>query len=190
MSVQTEPEHLVQAARSLWNLRQFDLAPRHRGLGVLAERWRLFMGPAWRPVRLGLGALALVHLLGLNLWAWEQRASLKQRQDEMTRLLRDTYPNVQAVIDAPVQMQRETERLRTVAGRASPDDLEALLEVAASAWPPGVTLAALQYEGRTLTLGATDWAPPQIDQFRGQLQAAGFNVQVADGRIALSRARP
>ena len=44
-------------ARSLWNLRQFDLARRTRGARALRDWLRQAMSPAWRPVRFGLAAV-------------------------------------------------------------------------------------------------------------------------------------
>ena len=43
---------------------------------------------------------------------------------------------VAPVLDAPLQMQRETEALRAAAGQAGDNDLEALMGAVATAWPP------------------------------------------------------
>lgn len=187
VSVQTEVEHLVQAARSLWNLRQFDLAARHPGWGAVTDRWHDFIGPAWRPVRVGLIALLVAQIVGLNLWAWHQNAGLRARQQSMVNLLRSTHPQVVSVIDAPVQMRRENDTLRAAAGQLSEDDLEPLMQVAASAWPPGQALTSFQYYAGTLTLAVAGWGRPQIDQFRSDLQAAGFSAEEVDERINISR---
>lgn len=187
VTLQTEAEHLMQAARSLWDLRQFDLAPSSRGLGVLNDYRRRFMGPSWRPVRLGLGVLLAVQLLGLNLWAWERHAELRDKQQAMTGLLRSAHPDVQAVLDAPAQMRRANEALRAAAGRAGDSDLEQLLQVAASAWPLGQPVQGLQYEGGRLTLAVPDWRPDQIDQFRAALEPAGWRVEALEGRLTLAR---
>lgn len=187
VAVQSAGEHLLQASRSLWNLRQFDLAPSNRGLSALGARWRKFKGPAWRPVRLGLIGLVAVQVLGLNLWAWGQRHAIQNKRAAMVEVLRTAHPQIQAVLDAPVQMRRENEALRAAAGKPGDDDLEPLLQVAASAWPPNTPVQAFQYENGTLTLTVLDWAPPQVEQFRSVLQAAGLHVEVAEGRIVLSR---
>ncbi len=187
VAVQSVGEHLLQASRSLWNMRQFDLAPSHRGLSVLIERWRKFRGPAWRPVRLGLIGLIAVQLVGLNLWAWGQRHALQAKRAAMVEVLRAAHPQIQAVLDAPVQMRRENEALRAAAGKAGDDDLESLLQAAASAWPPNTPVQGFQFDSGTLTLAVPGWAPPQVEQFRSVLTAAGWRVEVAEGRIALSR---
>lgn len=190
VQVQTEAELALAAARTPWNLRQFDLAPRHRGLRALRELAKQWRGPAWRPARWGLAALVVVQLLGLNLWAWQQQRLVAQGKEKMTALLRTTHPNVRAVLDAPVQMQRETELLRQAAGQVGPADFEPLLALAARGWPDGQgPVQNVRYEPGRLTLAAPGWTPEQVKAFRGQVEPAGGRVEVADGRVILSIAR-
>ena len=187
--VQTEAERALQSVRSLWNLRQFDLAPRRRGTRALGSALRQLRSPAWRPVRLGLATLLLLQLVGLNAWAWHQRETLAGLRVEQEKLLRATFPNVRAVLDAPLQMKRETEMLRTAAGHAGDNDLEALLGAAASAWPEGQgPVQTLRFEPGKLTLAAPGWSEPQLAQFRERLRTGGWAVDTAEGRISLSRA--
>lgn len=179
----------LQAARSLWNLRQFALARRNRGTRALRDAWRQFLTPTWRPVRYGLIALAALQIVGINLWAWQQRSALQDRQQAIVKLLQTTYPQVRAVLDAPTQMQRETDVLRAAAGKPGETDLEPMLQVAASAWPadrPPVDDIRYEQPGR-LTLAAAGWAPEQIDQFRNQVAPAGWQVEAQEGRLVLSR---
>lgn len=186
--VQTEAERALQAARSLWNLRQFDLAPRRRGTRALGNALRQLRSPAWRPVRLGLATLLLLQLVGLNAWAWHQRQALAELRLSQEQLLRATFPNVRAVLDAPLQMRRETEALRAAAGHAGDNDLEALLGAAASAWPEGQgPTQTLRFEPGRLTLAAPGWSEQQLTQFRERLRPGGWAVDSAEGRITLSR---
>jgi general secretion pathway protein L len=190
VQVQTEAELALAAARTPWNLRQFELAPRHRGLRALRELAKQWRGPAWRPARWGLAALVVVQLLGLNLWAWQQQRLVAQGKDKMNALLRSTHPNVRAVLDAPVQMQRETELLRQAAGQVGPADFEPLLALAARGWPDGQgPVQNVRYEPGRLTLAAPGWTPEQVQAFRGQVEPAGGRVEAADGRVILSIAR-
>ena len=190
VQVQTEAELALAAARTPWNLRQFDLAPRHRGLRALRELAKQWRGPAWRPARWGLATLVVLQLLGLNLWAWQQQRLVAQGKEEMNALLRSTHPNVRAVLDAPVQMQRETELLRQAAGQVGPADFEPLLALAARGWPDGQgPVQNVRYEPGRLTLAAPGWTPEQVQAFRGQVEPAGGRVEVADGRVILSIAR-
>jgi general secretion pathway protein L len=175
--VQTREQRLLQATRSLWNLRQFDLASRHKGARALRDALVRFMSPGWRPVRWAVIGLVAINLIGMNLWAWHLNRMVKQRQADMAQLVQTTYPQVKVVIDAPLQMQREADALRAAAGKPGDGDLEPLLQAAASAWPPGrPPVEMLRFEPGKLTLGAAGWSPDQVNQFRNQLQPAGWQI--------------
>ena len=150
-----------------------------------------FMAPSWRPVRIGLAALAALHVAGLNLYAWQQRAELEDRRTAMVNLLRTTYPQVRAVLDAPVQMQRETDALRVAAGRAGDADLEPMLAATALAWPADrPAVESLRFEPGRLTLAAVGWGNQEIEQFRNRLRPAGWQLDSVEGRLIVSRLRP
>lgn len=181
-------ERSLQASRTLWNLRQFDLAAKHRGSRMVAELWRRLRGPNWRPARIGLGLLVGVQVLGLNAWAWHQRGEIDAKRRSMNALLVDTFPQVRSVLDAPLQMQRETDALRAAAGRPGEQDLEPLLAAAASAWPPNrPPLETLRYEPGRLSVASQGWSDEQIAQFTQQLRTSGWRVESAEGRLTLSR---
>ena len=185
----SDAERALEAARGGANLRQFELAPRHRGSRIFRAGARQFLSREWRPLRVGLVVLAALHLVGLNAYAWQQRAALADKRQAMSELLRATHPGVRTVLDAPLQMQRETERLRAAAGRAGDNDLEVLLAVAASAWPDGLgPVQALRFETGQLILTAPGWAAPQQAQFRERLRSAGFAAEFSDGRLTVTRA--
>ena len=189
VTVVSAGERALQATRTLWNLRQFDLAARHRGTRVARDAWRRWLSPGWRPVRFGLLALVAVQLIGLNAWAWHLRSELNSQRQAMVALLQTTFPQVSAVLDAPLQMQRALEALRAAAGRPSAIDVEPMLLAAAAAWPDSQPpVDNLRYESGRLTLAATNWSDAEIAQFRGQLQPAGWQVDAVEGRISLSRA--
>ena len=187
-------QRLLQAARSLWNLRQFELARRTRGGRALRDSARRFFSPEWRPVRYGLAALALAQIVGLNLWAWHQRDAIEAKRAAMQSLVKATYPNVNPQDiqrDAQAVMQRETQALRALAGKPGDTDLEPMLQAAASAWPvdrPAVE--SLRFEPGRLTLSASGWSDAQIAQFRSLLRPGGWAVEASEGRLTLSRARP
>jgi general secretion pathway protein L len=188
VEVATRAERLLAAARSSWNLRQFDLAPKNRGTAQLREAWRRLMSPPWRPVRVGVVGLVLLQLAGLNLWAWNREHQISSKRTAMQRLLRETFPQVQVVSDTPaLQMQRETEALRTAAGRIGDTDLEVLLQAAATAWPEQRPVQNLRFENGSLTLAAAGWNEPEAMQFRESLRPYGWQVESADGRLTLKR---
>lgn len=186
--VMSEAERSLEAARGTANLRQFDLALRRRGALALRDALRGLQSPAWRAVRFGLVSLLLVHLAGLNAWAWQQRDALDERKRAMSELLRTTYPGVRAVLDAPLQMLRETERLRVAAGKPGEADVEFLLAAAAAAWPDAQgPVQSLQFEPGRLVLAVPGWGEPQLAQFRARLQPAGFGAEFQQGRIEVAR---
>ena len=102
--VQSDAERLLRAARSRWNLRQFELVARRRGTKALRDGARRFMSPEWRPVRLGIVALVLAQIIGINAWAWQMNTAITSKRLAMVELLRTTHPRVRDVLDAPLQM--------------------------------------------------------------------------------------
>lgn len=188
INVMSTPFRLLQASRTLWNLRQFSLTRKSKGLRAARDLWRQFMAPAWRPVRVGLVTLALLQVVGLNLWAWRQQAEIKARGEAGATLLKNTFPQVRAVLDAPLQMQREVQALRTLAGKPSETDLEPMLLAAAGAWPSDrPPVDNFQFKEGRLSLAAAGWSDVQLEQFRSRLSPAGWQVESAEGRLTLSR---
>jgi general secretion pathway protein L len=194
VNVMSRAERALQAARSLWNLRQFDLAQRTRGARALRDGLRRFASPQWRTVRWGLAALVLAQVVGLNLWAWQQRNTVEARRLAIRNAVKATFPRASDLDlqrDAAAVMQREVQAMRTLAGRAGDNDLEALLAAAASAWPADrPPVDNLRFENGRLSLAAAGWSEQQLAQFRSLLQPAGWQVESSEGRLTLSRARP
>lgn len=189
VSVQTPAQRALAVIDSAWNLRQFELAPRARGVRALRLVTRELMRKPWRPVRWGLAALVVVQLLGLNLWAWHQHREVAARREAVTTTLTTAFPQVRAILDAPVQMQKQLDLLRASAGSVGEQDLEALLAAAAMAWPADrPPTEALAFEPGRLTVSAQGWAPQQIDNFRNQLRSEGWQLDASEGKLTLSRA--
>lgn len=187
VTVLPDAERALEATRSSWNLRQFDLAPQHRGMQAVRDALRRFTGPEWRPVRLGLAALVGLQVLGLNAWAWRLDQAVQDKRQAQTRLLQATHPQVRSVLDAPLQMQRETDALRAAAGRPGPTDIEPLLAAAATAWPDGQPpLAALRFEPGRLLITPTGWADPQHGQFADRVRAAGLQAERQGQQVTLT----
>jgi general secretion pathway protein L len=194
VNVMSRAERALQAGRSLWNLRQFDLVQRTRGSRALRDSLRRFSSAQWRPVRFGLAALVVAQIAGLNLWAWQQRNDIEAKRASLQTVVKNTFPRASALDvqrDAAAVMQREVQTLRTLAGKPGETDLEPMLQAAASAWPPErPPVDNLRFEPGKLTLAAPGWSEPQIAQFRSLLQPAGWQVEATDGRLVLTRARP
>ena len=193
VDVQSPAQRLLMAARSVWNLRQFELAPRRRGTRLLRDALRRFMSPGWRPARIGLVSLALLQIVGLNAWAWAQRQAIDQKRSAQTALLAQTHPQVRSVLDAPLQMERETDLLRTAAGRPGASDLEPMLAAAAAAWPESQgPVQSFRYQPGQLTLATGGWSENEVRQFADRLRPGGWSIEPGPGRVVLSRntARP
>jgi len=190
VALQSDAERALQAARSLWNLRQFDLARRNRGAQAARGFGKRFLSPAWRPVRIGLVALLGLQVLALNAWAWRQQKTVDELRQAQVALLREAHPQVRAVLDAPAQMQRENDVLRSAAGRAGEGDLESLLGAAAMAWPASQgPVQSLRFEPGKLTLAAAGWPDAQVAEFRARLLPGGWTVEAAEGRVTLGVAK-
>lgn len=188
--VMSGSQRALQALQGPWNLRQFDLQPRTRGLQAVRQWGRQLMSPAWRPARLGLVALLLVQVLGLNVMAWQQKRQLTQAQGEMSQLLMSTFPATRVVHDAPLQMQRAADALRARAGQIGEQDFEALLSAAATAWPADLPPAeALRYEEGKLAFPSGSWSPAQIETFKRQLASEGWTLENQNGQLQISRQR-
>lgn len=188
VAVLTEGERAMLSCRGATNLRQYELAARHRGMRALREVGRRFMLPEWRAVRWGVAGLIGMQLIGLNAYAWHQERQLERKRDAMNETLRAAFPGVRTVLDAPLQMQREIDRARAVAGRAGEGDFESLLGAAAAAWPDGAGPSpTVRYEPGKLTLAAPGWGEPQIKQLRERLSAAGLAADYAEGRVVVTR---
>lgn len=189
VTVQTPAQRGLGVIDNAWDLRQFDLAPRARGVRALRLVTRELMRKPWRPVRIGLAGLALVQIVGLNLWAWHQHREVAARRQAITAALTDTFPQVRAILDAPAQMQKQLDLLRMGAGSIGDQDLEALLGAAATAWPGDrPPTEALAFEPGRLTVSAQGWSPAQIDNFRNQLRSDGWQLDASEGKLTLSRA--
>jgi len=134
-------QHWLAALASGWDLAQFEFQASANSR--LIKRWQrlgsqLWQTSAWRPARWGLGVLVLSQLLGLNAWAWKTRTDWQAQQQAWTQTLQQTFPQVQVVVDAPLQMTQEVARLRQGAGQLAPHDLESMLGALGQALPSTV----------------------------------------------------
>ena len=192
VQLQTASERALQAAASAWDLAQFDLANsgRTRALrkaGTLAGA--LLRAPQWRAARWGALLLVLAHLVGLNAWAWQERQTLAAKQAGVRNALTQTFTQVQVVVDAPVQMERELVLLRQSAGSMSASDLEPLMAAAAQALPAPWQASAIDYAAGELRLRGPALAAEEEAQARQTLAASGYQLRSDSGALVL-RAAP
>lgn len=191
VSVQHPAQRWLQAASSPWNLAQFDLAssPADRMRKQAERYWHHFRhAPQWQPVRLGLLALLVVQLLGLNWAAWNERRQLAQNKQQLNSILTSTFPQVKLVLDPPLQMEREVGQLRQRSGTLVAQELEGLLTLIGSALP-GTHLQAVQWDGTQLRLKGLAPTAEQQQALRQSL-ASGQMVLAQDGSDWLIRRKP
>jgi general secretion pathway protein L len=178
-TLQQAPQRWLQSARTRWDLAQFDFASssRARALKKLATGWgEVLRDPAWRPARWAAVALLALNLVGLNASAWKERASLDDKRQQVQQTLRETFPQVKVIVDAPVQMEREVAALRQQTGVASPRDLDALLGALAAALPAGRTPTALEYGGGQLRAAGLALSPEDVRGVATQLRTLGYGA--------------
>ena len=188
VDLHTASARALDAARSDWDLAQFDLSStsRSRALrkagGVLSA---LLYAPQWRAARWALGVLVLAHLAGLNVWAWQERQALAAKQTSLRSTLTQTFPQVQAVIAPLEQMEREMALLRQASGSFSPRDLEPMMAAAGSVLPDGRIPTGLEFTTGELRLRGLPLAPQEEPVLTTRLRAAGYTGRLDDGSLVL-----
>ena len=188
VQIQTAGERQLAAARGGWDLAQFDLAStgRTRALRKAGSAANSFLrAPQWRAARWALGLGLAVQVIGLNLWAWQDRQALAAKQAGVRNALTQTFPQVKVVVDAPVQMERELARLRQAAGSVSRRDLEPLMAAAGGALPEGRTPTQIEYTGDSLRLAGVQLAPEELAAMNQRLAADGFSARMQDDALLL-----
>ena len=187
----THSSRALLAARGDWDLAQFDLASsgRTRALRKAASlASALLHAPQWRAARWGVAVLLLAHLLGLNLWAWQERQSLAAKQASVRSALTQTFPHVKVVVDAPVQMERELARLRQAAGALSAQDLEPLLALSARALPATWQASAIDYSGGQLRLRGPALSADEQRHASDTARASGYQLHTEGDTVQVRAA--
>lgn len=177
----------LQASSSPWDLAQFDLASsgRARATKKLAATWRGFRhGPEWRLARWGALVLVVAQLIGLNAWAWKERSALDGKRAAVNSILKQTFPSVQLVVDAPAQMTREVATLQQATGGVSSIDLEPMLGALATSLPPGRVPSAIDYSAGQLRLRGLGLQPSEASQVAATLSARGYGAR-SEGDLLL-----
>lgn len=181
-------ERLFQAAIRGTNLLQFELTPSTHNKRRLHEYVAYFSGRRWRPVYVGLAAIVLTHILGLQLYAWQLNQQIQLKRDQIQTLIQATFPSIQVILDAPKQIQKELDVLKNRSGQPGSQDFESLLNKVADAWPPGKQQARnIRYESGKLHLTVDDWQPYEWDQFKNSAAFMGWDITMENSEIVLKR---
>jgi general secretion pathway protein L len=189
MVLQQAPQRWLQSARTRWDLAQFDFASstQARAFKKIASGWgEILNSPSWRPARWAAVAVVAANLVGLNAWAWKERSSLEAKREAVRSTLRETFPQVRVIVDAPVQMEREVAALRQQTGVASPRDLDALLAALARAVPAGRTPAAVEYGGGELRARGLALSQDDVRAIASQLKPLGYTATGEGGVLVVA----
>lgn len=186
-------QHWRAAVAADWDLAQFEFKANSRSRQI--KIWQraastFWHDAAWRPVRWGVWALLAGQLIGFNAWAWKTRADWQAQQQSWAQVLRETFPKTQVVVDAPLQMAKEVERLRQASGQLHAGDLESMLGSLGQALPAGVT-APGQWTYQPGQLRLQNFKPGLAQQqaLQTALAARGYRWR-ADGEAWLMTVAP
>ena len=181
VSLVTRPQRWLEAARSPWDMAQFELASssRLRTVKRLTDLGRgLLQSPAGRPTRWGLALLLIINLVGLNVWSWQVQNNLQNRRTALAATLTQTFPQVKLVVDAPLQMERELALLRQASGASTGRDLEPILAALGSVARADLSLGAIEFMGGEARLKGLQLAVPEASQMTEKLQRLGYAARL------------
>ncbi|MEY4712994.1 MAG: putative ral secretion pathway protein component of type secretion system [Pseudomonadota bacterium] len=185
--LQPAAERWLQAAQSDWNLAQFDLARTGRGravrrLATWGAEW--LRAPQWRPARWGLALLLAANLVGLNAWAWKERAALDSRREAVRAVLVRAFAQAWPGADPLAQMEREVAALRQATATPASGDLETLLGALATLTPARAA-TGLDYARSTLRVRGLGWTATDLRAAGPRLQAQGLSATLQGDELVL-----
>lgn len=193
VALQTPSERALHAARQPWDLAQFDLSSSGRtramrkAQGLLGA---LLQAPQWRAARWAAVCLVLAQLVGLNALAWKERTALTAKQAAVARTLTETFPQVQVVVDAPLQMEREVALMRQASGALTSGDLEPLLAAAGAVLAAQGGAQRVDYAADTLRLGGLAPSPTDLATATQVLQGSGYALAQEAGSLVVRPESP
>lgn len=189
VQLQAQAQRLLQASATDWSLAQFQFANSGRdrlAQGAAAGLQTVWRAPQWRWARWGAAVLLMGNLAGLNVWAWQARADLAQERSRITQIFRATFPQVPVVVDAPLQMRQELQRLQRLSGALTPGAFTVLAS-AVHGLPEGQVPRTISYEAQQLVLGGLDATAAPIAQWQAALAERGFtSFWSEDGRLHIA----
>jgi general secretion pathway protein L len=93
--------------------------------------------------------LVAVQIIGLNLWAWRDRAELADKRAQIGQILLQSYPETKVVVDAPAQMAKSLAQDKAQRGGLNDQSLESQLASKATA---GKTYSQIDFASGELKL--------------------------------------
>ena len=132
---------------------------------------------------MGLAALVLVQVVGLNLQAWRAHGEVQALRQQQQDILREAFPSIKVVVDPLLQAERELLKLRRAAGEPGPADLETALDVAAGAWAlqplPAGHLKSIRWDeqGLALLAAGSTWPPEAVQRLQDHAGRLGWQTR-------------
>jgi len=177
---------MIQATQTEWDAATGEWAQSgsHRLARRAQHAYALFVhSPQWSWSRQALVVCLVVNLIGLNAWAWIERASLQHREADLSRLIKESFPSIGLVVDPSTQMQREMKKLKHTHGQSAEGDLEFMLSAAATYLPANFKLQSFDYSPGELRLNAVsqDLISPSD---KALMQKSGYQIRAESTQIA------
>ena len=184
-------QHMANALGSSWNLGQFDLSTSggDRLLQKIRRNLRdFFFAPTWRAARIALMLVLAANVLGLNVWAWQEREQIKLKRLSLNTAVKK-ITGATYVSDRPIeQAQQQLTRLRQATGGLTADDFEPMLGALAESLPQQAPETRLIYESRELLLEGRPLSADALQALRSRLAEQGYSAFTAEGTLRISRA--
>ena len=190
--INSRQQRWLAACRSDWDLAQFDLASsgHSRTFKRLLDAGRhVLHAPRWRPTRWGLGALVVINLLGVNLWAWKEQSAQQAQRMAIQNTFLQTFPQVKVVVDAPLQMQREVTALRQATGGSSSQGLEAVLAAVGAALPPGSGPGAIDMSNDEINMKGLQLRAESMSTLSARLKPLGYDASINGDVLRIKAAK-
>jgi general secretion pathway protein L len=134
------------------------------------------------------GLLLAIQLIGLNALAWKERAVLELKQATIRNTLLQTFPGVNVVLDAPLQMEREVSALQQATGAVSPHGLEAMLTSLSGASSSALTLSEIEFTSGEARLKGMQLTSEESVTLAAQLRTKGYALRT-EGNMLVVRAQ-
>ena len=159
------------AANAARNLLTQEFAPTRRP----QDGWGAFRPAAY----LALASFAVFALFVLGDWAWLRYQS-GILNEQMTGTFRSTFPQVQAVVDPPLQMQRLYDQLRREQGQLGAGDFLPLLAGSTEVAVGQGKLNKLAYEDGRLELSVGVASAEIAERLRDTMKGRGLSVTLRE----------
>ncbi len=172
-------QRILEATQSNWDAATGEWE-QSRGLRFYRRIQRIYLSfmhtPQWSLARKAIVALIVLNLSGLNAWSWIQSANIKERETELTKLLKETFPAIGLIVDPSLQMQREMRRLQHARGQSAAGDVESMLAAVALQLPQNYKLQSFSYTANELRLnGVAKELISPVSQ--STLQKSGYTIR-------------